>query len=816
MPANPIDQRKSCDDSAAAAVQPLPALVSAGARVRVRGASWRVDAVVPHADCRELHLSDSGAGRRVLLWPFDRPVAIDDRPRFASVTLGAWCAGLNRHLARDAEPWTPRARTIRADVLPYQLEPAIAVAKGASRVLLADEVGLGKTIQAGWIVADLMARERDVRVLIAVPAGLRTQWATELASSFDIACEMVDARWLRRRAADVPADIAPWAAPGVYLGSLDFLKRTDVALSLASQVWDLLVVDEAHTATSPTERYAALAAVASRSRRVVVITATPYSGDPAGFTSMLSLGAAPDGERPLMFRRSRADAGDTRRRRHRFATIRISRAETRLQRLLEAYSRDVWREAPDGGDGARLAVTILRKRALSSPGAVLRSLKRRRDLLESTDVVPRQLALFDVDVADEVPDAVLGTPGLADAAGESRRLDALIAAAEGAAPADSKRRFLARLLRRLGHAGTARPARPAEPVILFTEYRDTLFDLASALPPALHLHGGLSAAERSDVQTRFNAEGGLLLATDAAAEGLNLQHRCRLVVNYELPWNPARLEQRIGRVDRIGQRRTVHAVTLVARDTAEDLVIANLARRLARVAATLGEADRLGAFLTDARAARLVIAGEEPPDRPQTLLPPDLFVAAERVPEADDAAVFIRHSRHSHPPASEILVSVIRSSHRLPPGVVVCASCRAVTSDDGDVAVRIVIVHVPLVTGRPSHAEARRLAARAAGVVQHLPALVPNLEPWFARARGSHEAAIDRRLAREAALCDRSTSPSEVQQGLFDGRALREADERSLVERANRADHQRRIDALLRARPLRLTCAAVAVLVSWR
>ena len=76
-----------------------------------------------------------------------------------------------------------------------------------------------------------------------------------------------------------------------------------------------------------------------------------------------------------------------------------------------------------------------------------------------------------------------------------------------------------------------------------------------------------------------------------------------MVVNYELPWNPARLEQRIGRVDRIGQQRTVHAITLVARDTAEDLVIANLARRLARVVATLGEQDRLGAFLTDARMA---------------------------------------------------------------------------------------------------------------------------------------------------------------------------------------------------------------------
>ena len=105
---------------------------------------------------------------------------------------------------------------------------------------------------------------------------------------------------------------------------------------------------------------------------------------------------------------------------------------------------------------------------------------------------------------------------------------------------------------------------PGEAAIVFTEYRDTLRHLAAAMPEALQMHGGMTAAERAGVQQRFNEEGGWLIATDAASEGLNLQQRCRLVVNYELPWNPARLEQRIGRVDRIGQRRSVHAVSLVA------------------------------------------------------------------------------------------------------------------------------------------------------------------------------------------------------------------------------------------------------------
>ena len=106
------------------------------------------------------------------------------------------------------------------------------MAGGAPRVLLADEVGLGKTIQAGWIIADLIAREPSSRILVAVPAGLRRQWRAELSAWFEIAAIAADARWLRGMVADLPADVSPWAAPGVYLGSVDFLKRTDVAASL--------------------------------------------------------------------------------------------------------------------------------------------------------------------------------------------------------------------------------------------------------------------------------------------------------------------------------------------------------------------------------------------------------------------------------------------------------------------------------------------------------------------------------------------------------------------------------------------------------
>jgi superfamily II DNA or RNA helicase len=726
--------------------------------------------------------------------------------------------GVGAALAGTIDPLTPRARVSRAAILPYQLAPAVSVARGAARLMLADEVGLGKTIQAGWIVADLLEREPAARVLVAVPAALRRQWCGELSAQFDITATLVDARWLRGMVAGIPADVSPWAAPGVYLGSVDFLKRPDVASSLDAHVWDLVVADEAHTAMSPTDRHAALAAVSSHARRIVTITATPYSGDTAGFSSMAALGAAAGDPPPLMFRRSREDVGDARRRRHRFTAVRITRAESRLQRLLERYTRTVWRNAPANVEGARLAMTVLRKRALSSPAAAARSLRRRLDLLRAQDAArpPRQLSLFDEDdqVGDQLPDGALAAPGFGDAALEHRWLTALIEAADAASGLDSKERCLRRLLDRTGR----------EPVIVFTEYRDTLLQLASTLPPSLLLHGGLTAGEREAVQARFNETGGLLLATDAAAEGLNLQRRCRIVVNYELPWNPARLEQRIGRVDRIGQERAVHALTLVARDTAEDLVIANLLKRLARVVSALGQRDRLGAFLTEARIARLVIAGvaaDEPEpeqDGPAVSLEPAI---------GDDARAAAQHlvlrregkDGTPRPPhaSSAVAVSTLRASPALGSGFAVAVRCTARNDEGGLVADRGVVVHLRCDIARPPTREAAR--SMAAEVTSSLPDVrdaCPDLAAWCAVVTETHERAIGRRIARETALLARSGDHAQVQPGLFDCRAVRAARQVSASERAIHAEHRRHIAALDRGKRVRFSCTPIAVLIVWR
>ncbi|HET7699167.1 MAG TPA: helicase-related protein [Vicinamibacterales bacterium] len=780
-----------------------------------RGHRCRLETTVRHTDCDELHLTREADGtRRILLWPFDRPAVCADQRRPRAVRLRVWAASVLRDAARTIDPLTPRSRRSSADLIAFQLAPAVAAAGGVCRLLLADEVGLGKTIQAGWIVSDVLARDPDARILLAVPAGVRHQWASELAGRFNLQLSVVDARWLRNTVADIPGDSSPWTAPGIYVGSIDFLKRPDVAEGIASHVWDLLVVDEAHTAAAPTDRHTALQRFAARSRRVVAITATPYSGTPGSFASLASIGATPAAAPPLMFRRSRADVGDARRRRHRFARVRTSGVEGRFQRLLERYSRDVWNEPLADRDAARLAVTILRKRALSSPAAAAQSLRRRLALLQGRGRIPRQLALFEDDdpLDDEVAPGSLAAPGLADAAREHRCLAALIAAADAAAGTDSKLRYLRRLVGRV----------PRESLVVFTEYRDTLLQIAAALPPSLQLHGGLASPDRAAVQRRFNAEGGLLLATDAAAEGLNLHEHCRMVVNYELPWNPARLEQRIGRVDRIGQRRTVHALTLTARDTAEDLVIGNLARRLSRIVAALGADDRLGAFLDDARTAGIVIGGD----------------AVEALPDGreNDTVAILRHDGdpgRSGEAARQIAAhrriagtrddsgrNVLVSSMRAragtpPPGYVAALSCTARTIEGFPVAVRQFLLHLEASPCRPCTAGDVRRAA--APVIERLnTSRLPAVDVWFAGVCDAHDAAAAAMAARERELSDRPRDRAAVQPGLFDRRALAEAARIVTTEDRLRQTHLGEIERLERSRPLHLSCGVSAVLILWR
>ena len=251
------------------------------------------------------------------------------------------------------------------DLLPHQLEPALAVVRhGARRLLLADAVGLGKTIEAGLVLAELRARSVLDRVLVLAPAGLCDQWCAELSGRFGMEPVVADAAWLRSLRPVLPATVNPWSIPGIRVASIDFAKRPEVRRDVEHVRWDAVVVDEAHGAAGDSERRAAAHAFAVRARFVLLLTATPHSGDARAFRALCGIGALPTraltaghpgmGGPPgaaceavpldpvVMFRRDRDEAGIACRRRVHLHRVHGAEAELMVRRRLDDYIRTVW------------------------------------------------------------------------------------------------------------------------------------------------------------------------------------------------------------------------------------------------------------------------------------------------------------------------------------------------------------------------------------------------------------------------------------------------------------------------------------------
>jgi hypothetical protein len=395
-----------------------------------------------------------------------------------------------------------------------------------------------------------------------------------------------------------------------------------------------------------------------------------------------------------MLRRCRDGDGNTQRRSVLLA-VRLTAAERTMHRLLERYTRVLWRRA---GVRAvqRLLGTVLRKRALSSAASLGRSLRRRRELLDGQPASASLQLLLPLGGLEEDPlddcvgEGLLAAGEIGDPETEKRWLTRLIAAADAAAPTESKTRILLKFLRRA-----------AQPAIVFTEYRDTLEHLHATLRnagvAACALHGGLSRDERRAALSTFGQGHHVLLATDTAAEGLNLQHRCRLVIHYELPWNPARMLQRAGRVDRLGQRRRVHETALVGHDTAEAVVLAPLVRRALRSSGT-GAGQRMIELLSESRVAAMVFEGgaADPPPASATspVVPVDYsdeaYREAQRLLEQRRLAASLPPAVHG---AAGLPVSMIRLPG-LEPGVVLVFEA-TFTGPDGEVQERdLVAIHV--------------------------------------------------------------------------------------------------------------------------
>ena len=763
---------------------------TAGDRVIVRGERWIVQEATSFADSTILSLSsadDLGVRQTCrLLTPFDRPSALPRNRVIRATSARRWMHHLRAHRSASfafEEIVAPQRAAI--DILPFQLEPVLALVRGhASRFLLADEVGLGKTIQAGLILAELGQRGWCEHALIVTPAGLRQQWTEELNRRFDIRAVVVDAASLAAAAASLPFGVNPWAVEPVVITSMDFLKQPEVLQAPAALLWDVVIVDEAHHAAVGSLRYGATAAVAAHARHVILLTATPHTGDERAYRGLCGIGEV-EHDPVLLFRRTRESSGLPRSRRVHLLPVSLTPASGDMHRLLNAYLERLWNNAQDSGrHDLQLIAVVLGKRAFSSARSLAASLERRIAGLAGRLDGPAQSSLpFDFEI-DESDDARLpALPAFHRVAEEVEILHRLLGAARQAQMDDRKMRAIQRIVQRV-----------SEPLIVFTEYRDTIDAIAEAigeLRTITTLHGGQSAAERRhSVRAFTRGAADVMIATDAGSEGLNLQGTCRLVVNLELPWNPIRLEQRIGRVDRIGQRRTVHAINLLAEGTAERTVLANLLRRIDRIRHS------------EIEIAACVISQSQPPPRPapaetctQTIdLACDARAVAEHVSQAR------QHSRSKSVFREDVIpVTVVRSE---PASLTCFFRLRFVTRtgrlvEDRLLPVQISIERPELRLGRKS---ARALAESLIVTFgNHLLECAREYAAQRARALASElSASGSKTIGRERAIArGMDASDAELlQPGLFDARAVKDQAAANATRDAVRRQSEERMNML--------------------
>jgi superfamily II DNA or RNA helicase len=741
-----------------------------GEIVDARRRRWRVSDVRDYPGCALVTLeardraapatgmpSDSSRPHTAhLLVPFDELQPARDAIRPVRVTRSQWLGRLTRLSTTVGEVDSLHtALAANLELFAYQLEPATALLRGrARRLLIADEVGLGKTVQAGLAAAELLARGLVDRVLILAPAGLREQWVSELRFRFSLEFALLDMRGVQSRRARLPAHVNPWTTETRVVTSIDYVKRPETLPAVLECRWDLVIVDEAHGSVTG-DRQAAVRELCETAGAVILLTATPHSGDRTAFEHLCAIGNA--GDPLLLFRRTRGDVGLPRQRRVHVLNVRSTWAERRLQAVLERFADAVRRDQEHAGD-ATLALAVLRKRAMSSASSLARTVRRRLDQLDTPAAPPDQQMMLDFgDQAgehDADQDPAWTCPPLHDVNRERRLLTAIVEAAAVAAIEESKVRVVRRLLTRL-----------QEPVLVFTEYRDTLLHLRkTAAPDAAVLHGGLSRAERAAAVEAFTqGDARVLLATDAAGEGLNLHHRCRIVLNVELPWNPVRLEQRTGRVDRIGQQRRVHTFHLVAHEAGERAVAGRLDTKRADAQADLDawtgqriDVSREFERLRSSRRQLAAMATSNERLRPGASRP------------SDNHTEMVAVCRHPG----------WRWRAALGPAAMAVFRFALIDSAGRAVATRIVPVAVVLGGGvrLRSRAEIRRFVAtlRSFDLAQHDPAL----NEWVSANVTLANAFRDGWRARELAIIERAHGGlgSYRQQSLFTQRAATDSD----------------------------------------
>ncbi len=539
--------------------------------------------------------------------------------------------------------------------LPHQIEAVYQamLPQPRLRFLLADDPGAGKTIMAGLLIKELKLREAIERVLILCPAPLTIQWQDEMlrwfGESFDIIFSAVDQQQLTnpwQRSSQVIASMDYAKQDDVR--ERVWQQRWDLVVIDEAHKCSAYTKSRSNRSdeVAETKRYQLAKRLSESADHVLLLTATPHHGDEDRFAHFLRLvdpDLFPEPHRlareasairrdvlklgrtsPWCLRRLKEDLRDLNGKRlfpdrhAKTVTFRLNSEEYALYKSVTAYINEfIPQQTGQRRSSAALTRTVLQRRLVSSTCAIHESLKRRlkkqQDLLDELEgLSPAQRAKRLAALQGRLPDAEQDEDDLDDevrdqlvdeytAALELEQLRAEIAALKDLVEqarrvrelaTDSK---LATLKKCLGEAQFVELKDGRGKLLLFTEHRDTLTYVREHLErwgfTTCEIHGGMNPHERKRAQEEFRTAAQICVATEAAGEGINLQF-CHLMINYDLPWNPTRLEQRLGRIHRIGQDRDVYAFNFVATDSedSQPIVEGRILHRLLEKLDTMNEA----------------------------------------------------------------------------------------------------------------------------------------------------------------------------------------------------------------------------------
>ena len=480
-------------------------------------------------------------------------------------------------------------------LLEHQVDAAYrALFEMDGKALLADEVGLGKTIEVGMILKEMHFRETDDSVLILTPAQLAKQWQGELLEKFGLeyVCNYDD-------------EFRGFDKHDHIIASIDTAKSDRHRATVLNRDWDVLVLDEAHyVKNEETDRYDLIDNLSYQYG--FFLTATPIQNELTDLYNVVSLlrpglfgtrdvfhhyfvdsnqetlvnrDELQERLNRVMIRNRRADTDidftdrtiDTR-------TFDPSPEERELYQAVSDYVRGAYSE----DQGQKLVLMLLQKEVVSSPAALKATIEKRLD--EQSELT------------------------------HTGELESILDLIEGIETVTKQEKLLSIVEEARDHVEMGR-------VIVFTQFRATQREILDRLTEegyTVHsFHGGHSSQEKEQIVENFEEEGGVLVSTDAMSEGRNLQF-CNIMVNYDLPWNPMRVEQRIGRIHRIGQKRDVYVFNMALKDTVEEYVLERLYHKIDLFQQSVGELSSIltrleesGTTFEDEIFERLVTADSE-------------------------------------------------------------------------------------------------------------------------------------------------------------------------------------------------------------